>query len=109
MGDYLHSLDRVVVSPFSYYLPAHGGPIPEGRKYARSLLAHRLERNRQILEGLAAGADTVGKLVRRIYTEIKPALRPAAAKTLEAHLDYLVARGEVVERRGPLGRRYALA
>jgi len=106
MGDYLASLERVIRSPFTHYLPAHGGPIPDGRKYARSLLAHRLERNRQILAGLAAGDDSIGQLLRRIYPEIKPSLRPAAAKTIEAHLDHLAALGEVVATRGVFGRRY---
>ena len=31
---------------------------------------------------------------------------PAAAKTVQAHLENLVAYGEVVVRRGPLGHRY---
>ena len=109
MGDYLHSLDRVIIAPFTHYLPAHGGPIPDGRRYARSLLAHRLERNRQILEGLAEGTDTIAKLVRRIYEDLAPALRPAAAKTVEAHLDYLVGRGEAKARRGLFGTHYRRA
>jgi len=106
MADYLQSLENVIVSPFTYYLPAHGGPIPEGRKYARQLLAHRLDRNQQVLDGVADGARTVSALVRRIYQGLAPALRPAAAKTVEAHLDYLVARGELDVQRGPLGARY---
>ncbi|MDR3475280.1 MAG: MBL fold metallo-hydrolase [Devosia sp.] len=106
MADYLRSLEKVIVSPFTYYLPAHGGPIPEGRKYARSLLAHRLERNGQVLEGVSSGANTIGKLVSRIYQGLAPALRLAAAKTVEAHLDYLTDAGEVVAHRGPLGTRY---
>ncbi|HVX82047.1 MAG TPA: MBL fold metallo-hydrolase [Devosiaceae bacterium] len=106
MGDYLQSLERLIVSPFSYYLPAHGGPVPEGRKYARALLAHRQQRNAQILEGLEQGATTVPKLVARIYPTLKPALRPAAAKTVEAHLDYLAAHGQVAVKGGLFGRRY---
>jgi glyoxylase-like metal-dependent hydrolase (beta-lactamase superfamily II) len=106
MADYLQSLERVIVSPFSHYLPAHGGPVPEGRKYARALLAHRRARDRQILEGLAEGADTVGRLVGRIYKDISPALKSAAAKTIEAHLENLVSQGEVAEQRSPFGPRY---
>jgi glyoxylase-like metal-dependent hydrolase (beta-lactamase superfamily II) len=106
MGDYLASLERVIRAPFTHYLPAHGGPIAEGRKHARALLAHRLERNAQILQGLAAGDDSIGKLRARIYPRIAPALRPAAAKTIEAHLDYLAAQGQVEVARGVFGRRY---
>ena len=106
MANYLESLEKVIVSPFTYYLPAHGGPIPEGRKYARQLLGHRLDRNQQVLDGLTDGARTVGALVKRIYHDLAPALRPAAAKTVEAHLDYLADSGQVAVRRGPLGARY---
>ena len=106
MGDYLHSLQKVIVSPFTYYLPAHGDVIPEGRKHARALLAHRQERNAQILEGVGSGANTVARLVTRTYQGLAPALRAAAAKQVEAHLDYLVSRGEISVRRGPLGVRY---
>lgn len=107
MGDYMRSLDNVIVLPFSYYLPAHGGPVPEGRKYARALLAHRMERDREILLGIGSGANTIGRLVSRIYQELSPALRPAAAKTVEAHLENLVVRGEITVRRSPLGNHYA--
>src|SRR6185312_11695497 len=103
MADYLTSLERVIKAPYAHYLPAHGGPIPEGRKAARALLAHRLERNRQILDGLAGGATTIDQLVSRIYAGLKPALRPAAAKTVEAHLDYLAAQGQVRPRLGVFG------
>jgi len=106
MGDYMRSLENVIVSPFTYYLPAHGGPIPEGRKYARALMAHRMDRDREILLGIGSGASTVGRLVSRIYQDLSPALRPAAAKTVEAHLENLIARGEVAVRRGPFGANY---
>lgn len=95
MGDYLASLDNVIVAPFSHYLPAHGGEIVEGRRYARALLAHRQQRNRQVLEALEDRPLTIGGLVVRIYPGLKRTLRGAAAMTVKAHLEYLVARGEV--------------
>jgi glyoxylase-like metal-dependent hydrolase (beta-lactamase superfamily II) len=106
MGPYLASLEKVIVSPFSHYLPSHGGPIPEGRKFARSLLAHRQNRNAEILLGIGSGANSAGKLLGRIYQDLAPMLRPAAAKTIEAHLDYLVERGDIRARRTPAGWRY---
>ena len=106
MGAYLKSLEKVIVAPYSHYLPAHGGPIAEGRKFARGLLAHREERNREILLGISSGADTVGKLVSRIYQDIGPKLRGAARLTVEAHLEYLMARHEISLRQAGLGARY---
>ena len=106
MADYLRSLEKVIVAPFSRYLPAHGGPIEEGRKFARALLAHREERNGEIRLGVASGANTAGRLVRRIYQDLPARLRPAARKTIEAHLDYLVDRGELTRRPGLFGASY---
>ncbi len=95
MGDYFAALDNVIVAPFSHYLPAHGGEIVEGRHYARALMAHRQQRNAQILEALEGGSLKIDALVARIYPGLKPALRGAAAMTVKAHLEYLAARGEV--------------
>jgi glyoxylase-like metal-dependent hydrolase (beta-lactamase superfamily II) len=108
MGPYLQSLDKVIRSPFTHYLPAHGGAIPEGRKFARALYAHRQERNAEIVLGVSSGASTPARLVSRMYQDVKPALKPAAQLTVEAHLDYLVERGDVRRRRTPLGLRYSV-
>lgn len=105
MADYLASLEKTIVAPFSHYLPAHGGPIPDGRRYARALLAHRQERNRQILAAVGERALGIGQLLARIYPEIAPELRMAARMTLHAHIEYLEDRGEVTVRRGPFGAR----
>jgi len=90
MRPYLDSLQKVITLSHTHYLPAHGGPIADGRGFAEALLAHRLYRNEQILDGLAAGYDMVGRLLRRIYPDLPLNLQPAARKTIEAHLDYLM-------------------
>lgn len=95
MGPYLASLEKIIAAPYTHYLPAHGGPIADGRGFARALLAHRQYRNAQIVEGVAAGDDSVGKLLGRIYPEISATLVRAARNTLTAHLEYLAERGEV--------------
>lgn len=106
MAQYFASLDKVITAPFTHYLPAHGGPIPEGRKFTRGLLAHRQERNMEILVGISSGANTVGKLLVRIYQDISPRLKLAARVTLSAHLEYLIERGDIAARRGLFGVRY---
>jgi glyoxylase-like metal-dependent hydrolase (beta-lactamase superfamily II) len=108
MGAYLSSLEKVIVAPYSHYLPAHGGPIPQGRKAARALLAHRHIRNDEVLAGIAGGADTPDKLTARIYQDISAVLKPAAKKTVEAHLDFLAETGEIATIGSGWGRRYVL-
>ena len=105
MADYLASLEKVLALPYVLYLPAHGGPIPDGPGYARALLAHRQFRNRQIADAVAAGATKTRDLLDRIYPQLSAKLRYAAALTLKAHIEYLTDRGLIRSRRTPTGLR----
>ena len=105
MADYLQSLRKVIALPYGRYVPAHGGPIADGTGYARALLAHRELRNRQVVDGVKAGATKLGELVEKIYPTLKPVLKLAAGMTLTAHIEYLEGRGEIRVRRGLLGMR----
>lgn len=105
MADYFASLEKVLALPYKQYVPAHGGPITDGPAYARALLAHRKLRNRQIVDGIAAGAHRVSDLLAKIYPTLAANLRFAAAMTLTAHIEYLADRGEIRMRRTPLGLR----
>ena len=109
MADYLASLRKVIALPYGHYLPAHGGPIREGRRYAEALLAHRELRNSQIRETVAMGARTMSDLLSRIYPTLSGRLRFAARLTLGAHLEYLATEGSVKLRRTPFGLRFSLA
>jgi glyoxylase-like metal-dependent hydrolase (beta-lactamase superfamily II) len=105
MADYFASLEKVLALPYKHYLPAHGGPIPDGPVYARSLLAHRKLRNKQIIDGVERGATQVGHLLDRIYPTLKGTLRVAAALTLKAHIEYLTERRLIRARRTLFGVR----
>jgi glyoxylase-like metal-dependent hydrolase (beta-lactamase superfamily II) len=105
MGDYLSSLDRIIASPFTHYLPAHGGPVVDGRSFAKALKAHREVRNAQIIEAVTGGARSIGALRRAIYPELKPILWPAARMTLRAHVEFLAERGMIEVKRTPFGVR----
>lgn len=105
MADYLASLRKVMALPQTRYLPAHGGPIPDGRGMAAALLAHRLGRNRQILEAVAAGARGMRALLGAVYPGLKPQVIPAALMTLAAHVEFLEAQGALEVRRGVWGMR----
>ncbi len=105
MGDYLASLEKVLALPYKHYLPAHGGPIADGLSYARSLLAHRKLRNKQIIDGVNGGATRVDDLLKRIYPRLTAKIRFAAALTLKAHIEYLADHGLIRARRTPFGLR----
>lgn len=109
MADYLASLRKVLTLPYASYLPAHGGPIPDGSAYARALLAHRELRNRQIADAVKNGARTVDDLLVRIYPTLAARLKFAAALTLRAHIEYLAGQGLIVSHRGLFGLRLSPA
>jgi glyoxylase-like metal-dependent hydrolase (beta-lactamase superfamily II) len=93
MGDYLRSLETLrSLAPNRIY-PAHG-PIRENAvALIDEYIAHRLERERQVLEAVAAGATTAADLRARIYPDLDPRLRGAAEIQITAHLIKLVEEG----------------
>lgn len=76
-------------------LPGHGEPVDDPAARLEWLIAHRREREAQIIAALAEGTDTIGDLVRRLYADTPPALHPAAARNVLAHLVALVEDGRV--------------
>lgn len=109
MGDYLASLEKVLALPYEHYIPAHGGQIPDGPAYARSLLAHRKLRNKQVIDAVGKGATRVDHLLNRIYPQLKGTLRMAAGMTLKAHIEYLSEQNAIRARRTPFGLRLSPA
>jgi glyoxylase-like metal-dependent hydrolase (beta-lactamase superfamily II) len=99
--DYVASLRRLLSLDPNVILPAHGPEIDDPRTLLEHYLAHREERERQVLDGLAVGPATIPMLVARIYTDVDPQLHPVAARTVEAHLLKLE-REERVVREGAI-------
>ncbi len=92
---YLESLRRVQGIAPSVIYPGHGPIVDDPTAVVAEYLAHRLEREAQILAAVRSGADTVGGVVGRVYAAVDPALHPAAAVSVEAHLRKLAAEGLV--------------
>ena len=96
---YLDSLRRLLELDLEAILPGHGPVVWEPRAKLEEYLAHRLERERRVLEALSAGAATRDELLDRAWSEVDldavPYLRMAAGLTLDAHLDKLSAEGRL--------------
>jgi glyoxylase-like metal-dependent hydrolase (beta-lactamase superfamily II) len=108
LGQYLDTLRRLqALAPARIY-PGHGPVIDDPRAKIAYYLEHRLERERQILAALEAGAGTVEALVRSIYRDYPPNLHAAAGQSVSAHLDKLVREGRVREE-GATPPRFTLA
>lgn len=103
MADYFASLDKVIALPQRLYIPAHGGPIPDGPRHARALRAHREMRNRQVMAAVRDGARTVRRIVDIIYPAQPLPVRLAARMTIAAHVEYLGGLGQLHVTRGLFG------
>lgn len=98
--DYLRSLSRLRARAPGRLLPAHGAAITAPAARLDALAAHRRQRTAQILAALRLGPDCADGLAARIY-DVAPALQPAAARNVLAHLLALLELG-AVRHEGPL-------
>ncbi|WP_170961540.1 MBL fold metallo-hydrolase [Rhizobium sophoriradicis] len=95
MADYMASLDRLMARGDRLLLPGHGGPVSEPAAFLLALKAHRLGRERAILERIRAGDRAISEMVKAIYRDTDPKLHGAAALSVLAHIEDLVERGEI--------------
>jgi glyoxylase-like metal-dependent hydrolase (beta-lactamase superfamily II) len=95
MGAYMASLERLMARNETIYWPGHGGPVKDPKRFVRGLLNHRRMREATILERVQAGDRKIVSLVDRLYIGLDPKLKGAAALSVFAHLEELVARGIV--------------
>ena len=95
MGAYMASLEKLMWRDEAIYWPGHGGPVTEPGRFVRGLLHHRRMRETTIAERVAAGDRTIPVIVERLYSGLDPKLKGAAALSVFAHLEELVARGRV--------------
>jgi glyoxylase-like metal-dependent hydrolase (beta-lactamase superfamily II) len=87
MTAFLESLERLQGRGEKIYFPGHGDPVAEPQARLHALIAHRRNREAQILATLRArGEATADQLAAAIYTDTPPALLPAATRNVLAHL-----------------------
>lgn len=95
LGAYLKGLDRLEERQLDVLAPGHGPPVFDVRSKLDEYRSHRLDRERRLLEALGRGRRTVVDLLDDAWSDAPPALRPAAAATLAAHLDKLAEEGRL--------------
>jgi glyoxylase-like metal-dependent hydrolase (beta-lactamase superfamily II) len=100
LKDYLDSLGRVRALQPARILSGHGPAILEPVDLIDRYVAHRAERERQILDVLSDGPATVARIVDRVYDRLAPPLTAVAGETVTAHLVKLGTEGIVSERGG---------
>lgn len=106
LGDYLESLRRVRSLEPAVIYPAHGPPFTAPDEAIGTYLAHRREREQQVLAALGTSAADAEELVERVYgADLAPRLAAAAAAAVLAYLEHLADGGHV--RRSAEGWRLA--
>ncbi|MGZ4808714.1 MAG: MBL fold metallo-hydrolase [Thermoanaerobaculia bacterium] len=90
MADYLRSLKMLRERNPRRIFPAHGPTRDDAIALIDEYIAHRLEREQQVIEAMRSGAQTIPEMRRRIYRELDPRLERAAEVQMLAHLNKLV-------------------
>jgi glyoxylase-like metal-dependent hydrolase (beta-lactamase superfamily II) len=101
MASYMESLHKLRQRDDRAYYPAHGPPVRNPNQYVRSLIGHRMQRERQILKLVAERPRAIPQIVASAYPGLDPRLIAAAGGSVHAHLLDLQRRG-LVEQEGDL-------
>jgi glyoxylase-like metal-dependent hydrolase (beta-lactamase superfamily II) len=101
MSDYMASLHKLASRSEPLYLSGHGMPVREAQRYVQYLIRHRAGREASIMHRLHKGAADIPTIVKAVYIGLDPRLAGAAALSVLAHLEDLVARGAVATDRPP--------
>jgi glyoxylase-like metal-dependent hydrolase (beta-lactamase superfamily II) len=97
---YLASLERALELEPRQLFPAHGPRVHDPAALLRSAIAHRRQRERQVIAAIAGGHRTVQAIAESIYDGLNPRLMPAAQENVRAHLEKLAADNIAADRDG---------
>ncbi len=93
MAEYFASLEKLHTRADALFYPTHGNPIPHPQNFVGALIEHRRARERQLAACLARRISRIPDMVAVIYSEIDSRMHPAAAMSVLAHLQHMVASG----------------
>jgi glyoxylase-like metal-dependent hydrolase (beta-lactamase superfamily II) len=95
LSAYLNSLRRLRELDLEVICPGHGPYVRDPRAKLDEYIEHRLDRERRLVAALDAGLREREELLDEVWSDVPAALRPAAALTLEAHLEKLREEGRL--------------
>ena len=101
MRAYMSSLRRLAALDATVLYPGHGPALRDAPTVVSHYLAHREEREQQILDAIRAGHATPAAIVAHVYADVDVALHPAAERSVRAHLDKLLAEDRVLRSVDP--------
>jgi glyoxylase-like metal-dependent hydrolase (beta-lactamase superfamily II) len=92
---YMQSLHKLRALDVDALCPGHGPVVWDPRAKLDEYIAHRLDRERRLLDALGRGLRSHDELLDEVWDDAPAVLRPAAALTLEAHLEKLEGEGRL--------------
>jgi endoribonuclease LACTB2 len=99
MRDYLNSLERLrKLSHLTVLFGAHGPAMGNPRAKIAEYIAHRLEREANILAAVRMGCGSAPEIVARVYTDVHPKAHAMAERAVLAHLEKLEADNLISKR-----------
>lgn len=97
LADYLGSLERILALKPRRMFPAHGAIIDEPEQLLRDYIAHRRDREEQVLDALRRGDATPEAVTARVYSDLNQPFLAIARENVVSQLIKL-------EREGRIGR-----
>ena len=95
MADYMLSLELLLERDDEIYWPTHGPCIDEPKAHVEAYIAHRLEREQQIIACIEEGTYKIREMVPLMYKDTPEFMYPAAARSVLAAMENLVKKGTV--------------
>ena len=95
LGSFMRSLEKLSERDELIYYPGHGKPLREPKKMVLAQIAHRRDRETQILRAISKNAKTPSEIVDDVYIDLNPMLKTAAIRNVLAHLIDLYERKKV--------------
>ncbi len=95
LGSFMRSLEKLSERDELIYYPGHGKPLREAKKMILAQIAHRRDRETQILSSISKNSRTPSEIVDDVYIDLNPMLKTAAIRNVLAHLIDLYEREKV--------------
>ena len=95
LSAYLDSLRRLRKLDLEVLCPGHGPYVTDPAAKLDEYIAHRLDRERRLVEALESGLRSDDELLDAAWSDVPAHLRGAAALTLAAHLEKLAEDGRL--------------
>lgn len=86
MADYMASVRKLIDRSDAILYPTHGNPVRDPAPFLAAYLAHRIDREMQIVDLLHRGPSTIHAMVEVLYADVRRELHKPARRSVMSHL-----------------------